>query len=195
MPSRMMTTSLAHLDEPLGPVDRELGDVAVLVGGSVEGRRDHVGAQHVPAHVGDLFGPFVDEQHHHVRLGIVALDRVHDLLDDRGLAGLGRRHDQPALTLPDRGDQVDDPARDLGGLAVELEAQLRVREQRGEVFEADAAARFVGGHAVDDVDANQRRVLLAARRRPGRALHVSPLRRPKRRTCDAETYASLRPGR
>ena len=75
--------------------------------------RDDLAAQHVAAHVGDLFGPLVDEQHHEVHLGVVALDRVHDLLEDRGLAGLRRRHDQAALALPDRRDQVDDAAGDL----------------------------------------------------------------------------------
>jgi hypothetical protein len=33
-----------------------------------------IAALDVPAHVGDLFGPLVDEQHHEVHLGVVALD-------------------------------------------------------------------------------------------------------------------------
>ena len=66
----------AHLDESLGPLDGELGDLGVLVGGTVERARDHLAVQHVAPHVGDLFGPLVDEQHHEVHLGVVALDRV-----------------------------------------------------------------------------------------------------------------------
>ena len=34
---------------------------------------------HRPAHVGDLFGPLVDEQHDELHLGVVALDRLGDL--------------------------------------------------------------------------------------------------------------------
>ena len=175
MPSRMITTSRTHLDEAPRPLDRELGDVAVLVGGSVERRRDDFGAQHVPAHVGDLFRALVDEEHHDVRLGVVAFDRVHDLLDDRRLAGLRRRDDQAALALSDRRDEVDDAARDLAGIVGELESQPRVREQGREVLEAHTAARFVGRHPVDEVDAHERGVLLAACGRAGCALHVVAL--------------------
>ena len=67
----MITTSLPHLDEALRPLDRELGDVAVLVGGTVERGGDDFGAQHVATHVGDLFGPLVDEQHHDVHSGLL----------------------------------------------------------------------------------------------------------------------------
>ena len=64
---------LAHLDQALGPLDGELGDLGVLVGRA--GRRCDATTsplQHVPLHVGDLFGPLVDEQHHEVHLGVVA---------------------------------------------------------------------------------------------------------------------------
>ena len=61
------------------------------------------------------------------------------------------------------------------GLVGQLEAQLRVREQRREVLELHAVARLVGRHAVDLVDAQQRRVLLVARLRTRRAVHVVAL--------------------
>ena len=139
-------------------------------------RRDDVGAQHVPAHVGDLFGTLVDEQHDDVALGVVALDRVHDLLDDRRLARLRRRHDHAALALADRRDEIDDAAGDLARVVGELEPQPRVGEQRREVFEARRGARASSMRdVVDEVDAHERRVLLAARRRAGRALDVVAL--------------------
>src|SRR3546814_441237 len=95
---------VAVLDEALGPLDRQLGDLGVLLAGAVERRADHRGALALePAlHVGDLLRALVDEQHEEVDLGVVALDRPGDLLHDRGLARLRRRHDQAALALTDR---------------------------------------------------------------------------------------------
>ena len=99
----------AELDEALGPLDRELRDRGVLVGGPVEGRGDHL-ALHRAAHVGDLFGTLVDEQD--------------DEVDARGcsasiewaicfrivvLPAFGGDTIMPALALADRRDQVDDP--------------------------------------------------------------------------------------
>ena len=94
MPSSTITTSLPISTRRLA---RSIVSSATCVcssDGTVERARDHLAALHVAAHVGDLFGPLVDEQHHQVHLGVVALDRVDDLLEDRGLARLRRRHDR-----------------------------------------------------------------------------------------------------
>ena len=92
---------VALLDEALGLLDRELGHVGVLVARTVEGAGDDL-ALDGATHVGDLFGPLVDEQHHELHLGVVLLDRRGDRLHHRGLAGLRRRHDDAALALADR---------------------------------------------------------------------------------------------
>ena len=76
---------------------------------------------------------------------------------------------EPALALADRRDEVDDPTGHLVRLVAELERQLRVGEQRREVFEPRAVARVVGRQAVDVVDTEERRVLLVARLRSRRA--------------------------
>ena len=169
MPSSTIDDVLAHLDQALRPLDRELGDLRVLVGGAVERARDHLAAQHVAPHVGDLFGPLVDEQHHEVHLGVVALDRVDELLEDRGLARLRRRHDEAALALADRRDQVDDPAGHLAAARRAARGAASIGEQRREVLEPRAVAGVVGRQAVDVVDPQQRGVLLVARLRARRA--------------------------
>ena len=46
---------------------------------------------------------------------------------------------EPALALPDRREQVDDPPGELGGLLEQLEPEPLVREQRREVLEARTA--------------------------------------------------------
>ena len=87
-------------------------------------------------------------------------DRVGDLLQHERLAGLGRRDDEAALALADRGDEVDDAGRELLGLGLEAQALLRV--ERGQLAELDAVRGLLDGQAVDRVDLDDRVVLLAA---------------------------------
>src|SRR6266542_679631 len=148
---------LAVLDQTLGPLDGQLGHLAVVVARPVEGRVDHLrlgGA----LHVGDLFRPLVDEQDDEAHLGVVGADRVGDLLHQGGLAGLWRRHDQATLPLADRGHDVHDPRGDLRRRVLEPEPLVGV--QGGEVLEVLAVAGDLGLHAVDLVDPHKRRVLL-----------------------------------
>ena len=107
--------------------------------------------------------------------GLLRLDRSADLLDDRGLARLRRRHDQPALALPDRRDQVDDARRHVARVVLDLEAQHLVGEQRREVLEAGPLTRGLGIGPVDRVDAKQRRVPLVASGGPARTRDVVAL--------------------
>src|SRR3546814_4660293 len=94
--------------------------------------------------------------------GVVSLDRPGDLFHDRGLARLRRRHDQAALALTDRRDEVDDPRRHVGRVVGPLEGELLVGEERGQVLEAAAVAGLLRVDAVDRVDPQQRGVLLVA---------------------------------
>ncbi len=152
---------LAHLDHPLGLLDRHLGDLGVLFARSVERRRDDLTLDE-PADVGDLLGPLVDEQHDQPHVGVVLLDRAGDGLHDRRLAGLRRRHDDAALALADRRDEVDDPGHHVARLRRVFEHQPLVGEQRGEVLETRPGPRRLGVETVDRVDLEQRRVLLVA---------------------------------
>ena len=127
MPSSTITTSWPISTSRFARSIVSSATWRVLVGGAVERARHHFALQHVATHVGDFLGPLVDEQHHEVHLGVVAFDREHDLLEDRGLAGLRRRHDEAALALADRREQVDDPAGDLLRVVGQLEAQLASR--------------------------------------------------------------------
>ena len=75
------------------------GDVLIVAGG------DHL-AVNVAAHVGDFFGALVDEQHHHVHVGVVGGDAVGHLLQEDGLTRTRRGGDQAALAQPDGRHQV-----------------------------------------------------------------------------------------
>ena len=54
----------------------------------------------------DLLGPLVHQHQHEVRFRMILDDGEADVLEDRGLAGLGRRHNETALALADGGHQV-----------------------------------------------------------------------------------------
>src|SRR5690606_1910287 len=144
-------------------LDGEFGHLGVLLGGPVEGGEDDL-SLHRTLHVGDLFRAFVNQHHHQVALGVVGGDRLGDLLENRGLARLGGRDDQSTLALPDGGDQVDDPGEGGVVLAVHLEAEALVREERGEVFEPGPVAGLLDVAPVDRVDPGDGRKLLL---RPG----------------------------
>ena len=102
---------------------------------------------------------------------MVGRDRVRDVLQHHRLAGLGRCHQQAALALADRRDDVDDAAGDvLLGLDVALEDHRLVREQRRQVLEQDLVLGVLGRLAVDLVDLDQREVALAVLRRADLAL-------------------------
>ena len=113
----------------------------MVVGGHIEGRRHNLTLDGT-LHIGDLFGALVDEQADEVHLGVVNRDRLADLLEDCGLAGLGRGHDQATLTLADRRHDVDG-ATGNGVLAM-LHAQRLVGIDRGEVTELGAVANLLG---------------------------------------------------
>src|SRR6266568_5145508 len=148
---------LAVLDQTLGPLDGQLGHLAMVVARPVEGRVDHLRLGRA-LHVGDLFRPLVDEQDDEDHLWVVGADRVGDLLHEGRLASLWRRHDQATLPLADRGHDVHDPRGDLRRRVLEPEPLVGV--QRGEVLEVLAVAGDLGLHAVDLVDPHERRVLL-----------------------------------
>ena len=84
----------------------------------------------------------------------------------RRLPGLRRRHDDAALTLADRRDEVDDPGHHVARLGRVLEHEPFVGEQRRQVLEARPVPRCLGIETVDGVDLEQRWVLLVASRRP-----------------------------
>ena len=103
-------------------------------------------------HVGDFLGPFVDEQHEDVHLGMVRRHRLGQMLEEDRLAGARRGHDQPALASADRGEQVHDAHRER--LLAGLEANLLARIDRGQFVEA-AFRQRIGSGPFDRGDARE----------------------------------------
>ena len=161
---------LLVLDQALRLFDHHFRDLHVARRRLVE-RRRHDLAAHRALHLGHFLGPLVDQEHDQHDVGIVRGDRVRHVLQHHRLARLRRRHQEPALALADRRDDVDDPAGDvLLGLDVALEDQGLVREERRQVLEQDLVLGVLGGLAVDLVDLDQREVALAVLGRADLAL-------------------------
>ena len=98
---------------------------------------------------------------------MVGLDGVRDALQHHGLTGLGRRHDECALTFSDGRHQVDDARCEiLGGTVAALEGERLVGKQWGQVLEGDLVLGIVRTVEVDLIDLEKREVTFAFLRWP-----------------------------
>ena len=165
------------LDQALGLLQHHFGHLDVTRGGFVEGGADHL-ALHAARHVGDFLGPLIDQQHDQEDLGVVGGDGGGDVLQHHGLAGAGRRDDQGALALADRGDEVDDARRVVLGWAfrdrlevLHFHLQPLIGVERRQVVEIDAVPHGLRRLEIDGVDLQQCEITLAILRRADLAFH------------------------
>jgi len=88
---------------------------------------------------------------------VVGRDTIGDLLEDRGFASLGRRHNQPTLTTPDWGKEIDQPrAVDVRS---RFELETLVGEDRSETLKNGPILGLLRIEAVDRLNTQQRIVL------------------------------------
>ena len=124
----------------------------------VEGGAVHLSADGA-AHVCDLFRALADERDHDPHVGMVDGDAVGDLLKYGGLAGLGGRDYQSALSSAGGGEQVYEACGEVSRGGFELEP---VEWEDGrEALELGAVAGGVGLDAVDLLDSDESEVSLA----------------------------------
>ena len=147
-----------QLDKTLGTLDRKLGHDGVVLGRTIEGGGDDLALDRA-LHVGDFLRALVDEHDHEMALGVVGDNRIGDRLEHHRLARLGRRHDETALALADRGHEVDHARGEVAGLRLQAQALLGVEGR--ELGELRPLARLLGVGAVDRVDADEGVELLA----------------------------------
>ena len=162
---------LAELHHAPRLLDHHLRHLHVPRRRFVERRADHF-TVHRPLHVRHLFRPLVDQQHDDVALGTVVQDGVGDELEQHGLAGIGRRDDEPALSLADRNQQVHDAHRDVASRM--FEHQPLVRKERGEVVEVHAVLQRLGVLVVDRLHPQEREVTFLLLRRTDLSRHDVP---------------------
>ncbi len=138
----------------------------VVVDLLVVGRGPDLG-RHAALEVGDLLGPLVHQEDHHLALGIVLQDAERHVAQEGRLARAGRGDDQAARALADRAEQVDR----AGGHApvLHLHLQVLVRGDGGERGEVELGAALLEREAVDRLDELHLRVGKAALGREGGA--------------------------
>ena len=90
---------------------------------------------------------------------MIGRDGIGDRLQQHGLAGARRGHDQSALALADGREQVHHAAGEVVLDGFHLQPGLRIK--RSQVIEEDLVAGFLGRLKVDGVDFDQRKVTLA----------------------------------
>ena len=143
---------------PPGALERQLGHLDVLRGRVVEARRDDF-ADAERLHLEHLFRPLVHQQHVEAGPRVVGADTLGDGLQDHRLARLGRRHDQGALALAERTENVDD-AVGVVRLALPhepaLQPELLVGMDGAKAAELGPPAEVGGGTAVDRGDLLER---------------------------------------
>ena len=141
--------------------DHHLGHMHVAGGGFVEGGGNHFTLDGA-LHFGHFFRALVNQQHHHVAVGIIGRNGVCDVLHHHRFTALGRCHQQGALAFADGGDDVDDAPGDVFlALDVAFQAHLHVGKQRRQVFKHHLVLVFLGAAAIDLFQLVQGKVTLA----------------------------------
>ncbi len=158
------------LDQALGLFQHHLGDLHMARSRFVEGRADHF-ATHGAGHVGHFFRTLIDQQNDQIDFRMVLGDGMGDILQHHRLAGARRRHDQGALALAERRDQVDDAGGQVLARLFDLEAQALIGIKRGQIVEIDAVTDIVRRLEIDGVDLQQREIALAILGRADLAFH------------------------
>src|SRR5205807_1823357 len=112
------------------------------------------------------------------------MDAAGDVLQQDGLAAPRRRDDQPALTEPDGGEDIDDAGGQLDRVVLELEHRLGV--EGGGIVKGDLLDIFVRGTAFDAFD-------LAEHAAPGQPAEQEPGPQPHLAN-DLPAYQWVAPG-
>ena len=93
---------------------------------------------------------------------MIGRDRVRDVLHQHGLAGARRRHDQRALSFADRGDDVDNPCRQVFSRGVlEFEPETLIGKQRRQIVEIDLVLGLFRVLEIQRIDFQQREIAFA----------------------------------
>ena len=96
----------------------------------VEGGAHHFRVFHGTFHIRDFLGAFVHEEDDEVHVGIIGVDGVGNGLEQYGLAGSRRSHDEGALSAADGRHEVDDARRHVLGIGFHAELLIGIHGRK-----------------------------------------------------------------
>ena len=128
----------------------------------------------IALHVGDFFGPFIDQQHDQLDFRIIRGNPMADVLQHDRLAAARRCHDQGALAFAQGSQQIHDAGGQRLGAGLQLEPLLGV--DGSQLIESLDLGIVFRRHAVDILDNAEPGSLLAAG-----ALDIPAIIRPARK--------------
>ena len=140
------------LHQTLSFFDHHLGNLNVARSWFVERGGNHFAA-HGALHVGHFLWALVDQQNDQRYVWVVTGNRMRDVLQHDGFAGLWRCYQQPTLAFANRGHDVDYAAGNVFfGFDVALKSQHLVRKKWRKVFKQNLVFASFGWIAIDAVE-------------------------------------------
>ena len=161
---------LAGLDEALRALGDELRDENVPRGRFVERAAEDVAIERA-LEIGNLLGALVHEQQDEVDIGMVAPDRLRDLIEEHGLAAAWRSDDEAALPHAERRHEIERTRAEIG-MAGRLEQDATIRKQRRQFVEIRGRDPLVGGFAFHGKQRVENEALLALLRQTQTAMEL-----------------------
>ena len=156
---------MAAFHQTTGLVQHHIGHFDVALGRFVEGRCHHFGLD-AALHVGHFFRTLVNQQHDFVHLRMIVGNGIGDGLQEHGLTGFGLCHDKAALSLADGREHIHHADALVFLVPVSQQVEFLRGEEGCEEIEGDTVPDKLGRAAVDELDLDQREVLVAFARGP-----------------------------
>ncbi|MNK42146.1 hypothetical protein D3C87_608270 [compost metagenome] len=148
-------------DQALRLFDDHFSDLHVTDCRLVEGRGNNL-ALHRTLHVGHFFRTLIDQENDQVAFRMVCRDGMGDVLQQNRLTGARRRHDQSALTLAERRDEIDHTRRQvLRGRNIQFHLEALIRVERRQIVEVNLVADLFRIVEIDRVDLEKCEITLA----------------------------------
>ena len=151
----------AVLHQAFGFFDHHFSDLDVTRCRLVKGRGNHL-TLHGTLHVSHFFRPLIDQQDHQITIRMIALDGMGDVLQQHGFTGPRRRHDQSALALAERRDDIDDPTGTIfHGRIGQLHIEAAFRIKRGQIVKVNLVTSRFRILEINRRDFQQRKIAFA----------------------------------
>ncbi|EJX08229.1 hypothetical protein EVA_03659 [gut metagenome] len=146
-----IVTTLYHT---LRLLQHNTGNLYVARSRFVKGRSNYF-RLHRTHHVRHFFRTLVDEQHHQVRVRMIASNGIGNFLHEHCLTGFRLSHNQRTLTLTDRSKKVDNATRSRIRTSSTTELKLFFGKERNKMLERYTVAHLFRQQTINALYFNQ----------------------------------------